>query len=378
MLTFDALRDLADRHGTPLLVLERSVLVERLHLFRSLLPGVEPHYAIKACPHPEVVRTLYAAGAHFDIATSGEIALLRECRVPPSLAIHTHPIKRDVDIRAALRFGCTTFVVDNAVEIEKFSRYRERVGLILRVRTENPHTRVDLSRKFGCAPEDAASLIQFAAARGVHIKGLSFHIGSQTGDPAPHAQAVQMLAETLEACRGVTGARLTLLDIGGGFPVAEGAKTEDPLPAYCQPLAEVLATLPSRVRVVAEPGRTLVAPAMTSLNTVVGVAERGDQPWYYLDDGVYGAFSGRVFDHGHFLLEPLDLVVEAASDRCGQQRSAVVAGPTCDSIDVVSESALLPALAIGDRLVTRNIGAYSWATATEFNSIPKPPVIVVD
>lgn len=377
MLSNDTLRDLADRHGTPLLVLERSALVERLNLFRTLLPGVEPHYAIKACPHPEVVRTLYAAGAHFDIATSGEIALLRECRVPPSLAIHTHPIKRDVDIRAALRFGCTTFVVDNAIEIEKFSRYRERVGLILRVRTENPHTRVDLSRKFGCAPDDAAGLIQFAAARGVHVKGLSFHIGSQTGDPAPHAQAVKMLAETLEACRGVTGARLTLLDIGGGFPVAEGAKTDDPLPAYCAPLAEVLAELPPRIRVIAEPGRTLVAPAMTSLNAVVGVAARGGQPWYYLDDGVYGAFSGRVFDHGHFLLEPLD-PCPAAADTGSAPQTAIVAGPTCDSIDVVSESAALPPLSIGDRLVTRNIGAYSWATATEFNSIPKPPVVVVD
>lgn len=374
MLSNDTLRDLADRHGTPLLVLERGALAERLRLFRACLPGVEPHYAIKACPHPEVVRTLYAAGANFDIATSGEITLARSCGIPPALVIHTHPIKRDVDIRAALRFGCTTFVVDNAQEIEKFSRYRERVGLLLRVRTENPHTRVDLSRKFGCPAEQVMDLVRYAAARGVHIKGLSFHIGSQTGDPTPHADAIRTLGRTLDACRGVTDARLTTLDIGGGFPVLEGAESADPLPAYCAPLREALGELPPRIKVIAEPGRTLVAPAMTSVNSVVGVALRNGQPWYYLDDGVYGAFSGKVFDHGHFLLSPL----EQAALGARPVHTSVVAGPTCDSIDVVNDRAELPELALGERLVTRNIGAYSWATATEFNSIPKPQVLVVD
>ena len=365
---------IADEHGTPVLILERAVLEQRLALFKRLLPRVSPHYAVKACPHPEVVRTRHGAGAAFDIATSGEIDILRGCRVPPSATIHTHPIKRDVDIRAALRYGCTTFVVDNASEIDKFARYRERVGLLLRIRIDNERARIDLSRKFGCAPDAVPELIAYAASRQVHVKGLSFHVGSGNADPAAHVHAVRTLAATLEDCRGVTGARLTVLDIGGGFPVSHSLGAEDPLAAYCAPLAGVIAELPSRISVVAEPGRALVAPAMSSVNTVVGKAVRGGTPWYYLDDGVYGAFSGRVFDHAEFELLPLG---EAA--RPGAAASpAVIAGPTCDSIDVVSDACPLPELEIGDRLLTRMIGAYSWATATEFNSIPRPKVVVID
>jgi len=374
VLTADELAALAETHGTPLLVLERGVLAERLALFRRLLPRVKPHYAVKACPHPDVVRTLYEAGASFDIATSGEIDILKACRVPSSSVIHTHPIKRDVDIRAALRYGCTTFVVDNASEIDKFARYRERVGLLLRIRIDNARAKVDLSRKFGCSPDDAPELIAHAVARDVHVKGLSFHVGSANADPSAHVLAVSTLAATLQDCRGVTGARLTVLDIGGGFPVSHSVDASDPMVQYCAPLNEAIERLPERIRVIAEPGRALVAPAMSSINTIVGKAVRGGTPWYYLDDGVYGAFSGRVFDHAEFELTP----VGAQADRPAVEPSAVIAGPTCDSIDVVNDAAPLPDLDIGDRLLTRMIGAYSWATATEFNSIPKPRVLVVD
>jgi ornithine decarboxylase len=109
---------------------------------------------------------------------------------------------------------------------------------------------------------------------------------------------------------------------------------------------------------------------MISVNTVIGRARRGDSIWYYLDDGVYGAYSGQIYDHARY---PLTVF----GDGCALQRS-VLAGPTCDSIDVIAEDALLPELEIGDLVVARQMGAYTLASASEFNSIPRPRVIALN
>ena len=178
----DYYRQLIARHGAPLLLLDCDQLVAQYHQLEQALPGVELYYAIKSLPHPAAIRTLIGLGAGFDIASTGEIELLREQRTLPRSTIHTHPIKRDTDIRDALRFGCTTFVVDNIYELEKFVAYRHRIGLLLRVSFPNPDAPVDLSRKFGCRPDEVEILIQKAVQMGLHIKGLSFHAGSQCPD----------------------------------------------------------------------------------------------------------------------------------------------------------------------------------------------------
>jgi len=145
--------------------------------------------------------------------------MLREEGVNPRHTIHTHPIKRDRDIRDALRYGCTTFVVDNIWEIEKFVEYRHRVGLLLRVSFPNANTKIDLSRKFGCAENEAMLLIQKAQSLGLHVKGLSFHAGSQCPDARNHVRAIQRCASLIEEVYETTGKLLSVLDIGGGFPV---------------------------------------------------------------------------------------------------------------------------------------------------------------
>ena len=124
---------IAEQHGTPLLVLDCDQLVKQFKALSNALPRVELYYAIKSLPHPAAIQTLHELGANFDIATSGEIELLREQGARARKTIHTHPIKRDKDIRDALRFGCTTFVIDNIYELEKFIGYRHRVGLLVRV-----------------------------------------------------------------------------------------------------------------------------------------------------------------------------------------------------------------------------------------------------
>lgn len=362
-------QDLLQQHGAPLLVLDCAQLVKQYEDLSSALPGVELFYAIKSLPHAAVIQTLKMLGSGFDIATSGEIEMLREEGVNPRHTLHTHPIKRDRDIRDALRYGCTTFVVDNIWEIEKFVEYRHRVGLLLRVSFPNANTKIDLSRKFGCAENEVMLLIQKAQSLGLHVKGLSFHAGSQCPDARNHVRAIQRCTTLIEEVYETTGKLLSVLDIGGGFPASYMQSVED-IHSFCAPIREELRKLPDHVRVIAEPGRFLSAPTMKAVSTVMGKAKRGDSTWYYLDDGVYGSYSGQIFDHVEYPLSIFSDVEET--------ERAVLSGPTCDSIDVIAEGVEIPPLSIGDIVVGHQMGAYTAASSTHFNLFDKAQIVAIN
>ncbi len=355
-------------HGSPLLVLDCDQIRRQYRKLVQALPGVALYYAIKAQPHRAVVATLAEEGCGFDIATNGEIDLLESLSVDPRRTIHTHPIKRDVDIRTALRYGCTTFVVDNIDELHKFVPYRHRVALLVRVSFPNPTARVDLSRKFGCAIAELDNLLAAADALQIHVKGLSFHVGSQVADPSAHVHAIQACARAMSRPRANAMAPMSVLDIGGGFPVSYDGSTDD-IEQFCAPLRAALAALPASIRVLAEPGRYIAAPAMTGVCSVIGRARRGAHMWYYLDDGVYNSFSGQIYDHTRYPL--------IAPDARGEPEPCVLAGPTCDSIDVIADDLELGRMAIGDLIVAPMMGAYTSASATRFNSLPEARIVAL-
>ena len=366
-------RSLIAEHGSPLLILDREVLRRRYRLLAAQLPGVSLYYAVKAFPHEAVVETLSEEGAHFDVASSGEIELLQsidgQSKVGGRRTIHTHPIKKDRDIREALRGGSTTFVVDNLDEMKKLRPYKQRIGLLLRVSFRSPTARVDLSRKFGCLPGQVADLVAEARKMGVHVRGLSFHVGSQSLSPDAHVEAVQRCGELIREVEQVENRPMDVLDIGGGFPVDYARQGFDP-EAYFRPIREALQqSVPEHIRIIAEPGRFLVAPAVTGLSTVTGKARRGDYDWYYLDDGIYGSYSGQLFDHTEY---PLEIFRELRDET-----PAILAGPTCDSIDIIAEDIMLPPLQEGDMVVGHMMGAYTNATATRFNSLAGAKIVVV-
>jgi ornithine decarboxylase len=184
-----------------------------------------------------------------------------------------------------------------------------------------------------------------------------------------HVEAVQACARLITAARREKLGIFDTLDIGGGFPI-DYTKPMADIHAFCAPLRAAIARLPKRLRVIAEPGRFIAGPAAIGVATVMGRARREGHWWYYLDDGLYGSYSGQLFDHARYPVEPL---------RDSPERfSAVLAGPTCDSIDVIAENMMLPLLKVGDLLVGRSMGAYTWASATEFNFFPKPTVVSVN
>lgn len=361
--------DLVEKHGSPLLVVYRAKLLAQLQGLRSYLPGVIQYYAIKAFPHVDVLQILADAGANFDVASSGAIDMLQKLNISGRRTIHTHPIKKDHEIKAALRGGSTTFVIDNIEELHKLLPYRQRIGLLLRVSFRSDTAKVDLSRKFGCAPDQVLDIVEQASAMDVHIRGLSFHVGSQSLTPDSHVAAIQRCAELINEIEMLTDRPLNILDIGGGFPIDYSGDGID-YDAYFKPIRQALeTTVPEHIDVIAEPGRFLVAPAVISIESVPGKARRGDYQWYYLDDGVYGSYSGQLFDHAVYPLQVLN--------DTGIRESSILAGPTCDSIDVIAEDILLPELNEGDLVIGHMMGAYTYATATRFNSLSGTRIIIV-
>ncbi|ASP38434.1 ornithine decarboxylase [Bacterioplanes sanyensis] len=355
--------------GAPLLLLDCDAIRQQYRALQQALPTVTLHFALKPLPHPAVVRTLMAEGACFDLATTGEVELVQQLGVEPERTIHTHPIKRDSDIREALAYGTRVFVVDNLNELEKFRRYCDEVELLVRLSFRNSEAFADLSKKFGCSIEQAMMIITMAKEWNIRIKGLSFHVGSQTANPQKYVDAIHACAALMQQVVEAGLPALSTLDIGGGFPVSYNSKVM-PIELFCQPINAALKTLPETMQVLAEPGRFIVAPAMTSIASVMGSAERDGQIWYYLDDGIYGSFIGLIFDDAKYPLHTLK--------HSSEYFASVLSGPTCDSIDVIAENILLPRLDNGDLVIAKMMGAYTSATATDFNFFKRAHTVVLN
>jgi ornithine decarboxylase len=364
----EAIQHLVARYGSPLLIIDAERVRQQYRRLAAALPGVDLHYALKPLPHSSLITTLNAEGAYFDLATNGEVDLVRRLGIAAERCIHTHPIKRDSDIRTALSYGVKRFVVDNPDELRKFTKYRGRTSLLIRISFRSPGAPVDLSRKFGCDPEAVADLLRLAAELRLEVDGLSFHTGSQNPEPGMIVKAIGVCSDLIRHALNA-GHAANMLDIGGGFPV-DYVKPSMVIEEFCTPIVAALKSLPAGVRVIAEPGRYISAPAAIGVSSVMGRALRDGRWWYYLDDGLYGSYSGQMYDHA---LYPVGALKPE-----GESFPSVLAGPTCDSIDVIREKLDLPKLDMGDLVVGRMMGAYTWASASEFNFFPRATVLALD
>lgn len=373
LICSDVARAAVALHGTPVLLLDPETVRRQYRRLSRALPFVRFHYAVKALAHETVIAALADEGCGFDVATGEELALLGG--VQPERIIHTHPIKKASEIAEALAAGIRTFVVDNEVELDKFAGAPDDVRLLIRLAYRSPHAKSDLSSKFGVGPFEAERLVRHAIGRGIRIGGFSFHVGSQLDDPPRFAAAIDETLALIAHLEATLGVRFETVDIGGGFPVGYDSSVTslEDLAAVIRPALE---RRPAHVSVIAEPGRVMVAESMTLVASVVGIAERGDGRWYYLDDGLYGAYSNVLTEDVHPLIFAERELAGRDSDQASH-RWATLAGPTCDSTDVIAHEALLPQLDVGDLIVSPVMGAYTVVTATRFNGRSVTPIVVV-
>ena len=352
--------------ATPALVFDPEICRRQWVDLGAALPNVRLFYAVKSNPYSGLLQTIAEAAGSFDVASSAEIRMLEHEGIHASRMIHTHPIKTDAEIEKAIAAGVMTFVVDNVDELWKLIPYRHMIRVMLRLSFIAPDAPIDLSRKFGASQKDALSILGVANDSGIRVDGLCFHVGSQAATANTHAEA---LTVSLNLCSKIEREGLpaiTRIDIGGGFPAHYTGEPVN-LMAFCRPIREVLTKVPSHIEIMAEPGRAISAPTMALVCKVVGRAKRRDGWWFYLDDGVYGAQSGRLFDGMQYRMSVFTSTEELAP--------CVFAGPTCDSIDELGRYPEFPVLNMNDVVVFHEMGAYSLASATQFNGIAPPAVV---
>jgi len=371
------LKQLAKKHGTPLFIVDHDELRRNYAEFRRFLPRVQAYYAVKANPLPEILKTFYAMGGSFDVASIGEFRLVYDnIRDLPAKErqdyiwdkiIYANPIKDNATLEELDPYK-PLVTYDNLEEIRKIRKYAPHAGLALRIRVPNTGSMVELSSKFGAAPGEAADLIAAAFDAGLIVEGLCFHVGSQCTNFDNYVQALTMSASVLEEASG-RGYPLKLLDIGGGFPApydGSGKRFRE-LAGILN--AEFRRLFPRELEILAEPGRFLVATAATLVAQVIGKADRDGKRCYYLNDGIYHTFSGVLFDHCQYRIK---------SFKKGPTQLSAVFGPTCDALDTISQAEPLPDLQLGDLVYSENIGAYSHASSTYFNGFPPANVVHVN
>jgi len=359
---------LATKPATPCLVVDVDVVEANYHALRGALPEATVYYAVKANPAPALLARLVGLGSRFDTASLPEIDLCLALGADPAHLSFGNTIKKARDIAAAHERGISLFAFDAEAELRKIAANAPGARVFCRILTDNAGAEWPLSRKFGCSPAMARDLMRLAADLGLDPVGLSFHVGSQQTDPAQYDHALAVVADLFRGLRA-DGLSPSLVNLGGGLPARYGRPVPD-VGIYADGIRAAIARLfegdlPS---LIIEPGRGMVGNAGVLETEVVLVSRKDaaeDRRWVYLDAG---RFNGLAETEGEAIRYPI------ATDRDGdgaETGSVVLAGPTCDSVDVLYDKAdvRLPlSLQAGDRLRLLSTGAYTTTyAAVAFN-----------
>lgn len=355
--------------ATPCIVMDLTSVRARYRRFQERFPTARIYYAVKANPDPQVLAALAGSGACFDVASMGEITRCLGLGIAPERLSFGNTIKRDTDVAAAAVAGVGLFAFDSAGELEKLARAAPGATVFCRLLVRNTGAAWPLSRKFGCSGALAADLLLQARSLGLRPAGVSFHVGSQQTEPGSWADAIGRAARVFQACAR-QGLDLTLLNLGGGFP-ARYATRVPPLEDYGDAVDNALRRHfgAARPQLIVEPGRGLVADAGLLRTTVLLVARksrRSSERWVFLDSGRYNGLMETTGERIRYRLR-----FRGASGPCDP---AVLAGPTCDSADVIyaQHRCLLPRnIAPGAQIDFLSAGAYTGSYASvDFNGFP--------
>jgi ornithine decarboxylase len=324
-------------------------------------------YAVKANPHPVALKNLWAGGIrHFDTASLGEIEAVKSL-LPDAICHFMAPVRLPGQAKAAFeKYGVTDFVIDSASELDKLLAETgdpKKLRIFVRLVASLGGALLEMSSKYGCAPEEAAKLLKRVRASGA-APCLTFHVGSQCLSPFSYAQAIEIAQQTVR----MANIEIAALDIGGGFPTAYEGQEPPPYHWFFDMIKEALANLNMpNLHVMGEPGRALCAQGL-SLVTQVQM-RRGDR--LYLNDGIYGSFDEQRFSSFDENYPPTGITLGAAGKAkalTGAKRPFRAYGPTCDSADVLPRPVMLPdQIAAGDFVMFDAMGAYTVSSRSAFN-----------
>lgn len=348
--------------ATPFLFVDLDIVDGNFHALRRTMPTSDVFYAVKANPAPEVVARLVSLGSCFDVASPAEIDLVMDAGAKPEHVSFGNTIKKEVDIAYAYRRGVRLYALDSEAELVKIARAAPGSRVFCRLLTTGEGADWPLSRKFGCELDVAFDLLRKAKRLGLVPYGVSFHVGSQQTRTDQWDAALDKAAALFTALKKM-GISLEMVNIGGGLP-ARYRDAVAPVESYAEAISDAMerhfgAALP---RIIIEPGRSLVGDAGVIDAEVVLISKKSyseDVRWVYLD---IGKFSGLAETHD----EAIKYRIEAVN-RKGKTGPVILAGPSCDSVDILYEKfkyELPLSLQIGDRLRIHSTGAYTASYAS--------------
>ena len=375
---FERLKEFSKDKETPFVVVLLKTVARKYDELRAAMPYAKIYYAIKANPHEEVLKLLIERGSCFDIASIYELDLMLELGAAPDRLSYGNTIKKARDIRYAYEKGVRLFASDSESDVRKLAANAPGSDVFFRILSDGAGADWPLSRKFGAHPEVVFDNILLAREVGLRPRGISFHVGSQQNDVTQWRVALKTCHKIFEEAAD-KGIKLDLINMGGGLP----ARYVHPVEETCVYMAEITDYLREFFGVfdeefpdvIVEPGRYMAGDAGVLVSEVVMIAQKEHEgrPWLFLDIGKFGG-----------LIETIEESIRypVYTERKGEARDYVVAGPTCDSMDVLYETnpCRLPiSLEEGDRVYLFTTGAYTQTySAVFFNGFPPLKVYVMD
>jgi len=354
-------------------------LTQKVDLWKKHLPSVYPFYAVKCNPDPQILHHLYDAGIGFDCASKRELISVHEMgrqTQPANRIVYANPCKSEHDIQAAKNMGSPITVVDSVEEVEKLRNYTG--GALVRIAVDDTTSTMPFSAKFGATREGVSAIGKAAMTNGLLLRGISFHVGSGCYDNKAHGKAIEAAYSAILNLAQQGHTQANIIDIGGGYLDEDtdfSQKAEHIRDAMTHVSAQqhIQYGDDNPIHWIAEPGRFFATNACDFFVQVIG-KKRGANGWNYtIDDSLYGQFSSILFDHAS------PLWTRIHTDGAPRPSSpGILFGRTCDSVDVIAKSDHMEELVVGDWLWFSNMGAYTRATASEFNGFPRPEVFIDD
>ena len=368
--TFARMKAFADQHETPFVMIDKQTIADSYDQLVNCFPFAKVYYAVKANPATEITELLRDKGSNFDIASIYELDKVMKTGVTAERISYGNTIKKARDIRYFYEKGVRLFATDSEADLRNIAKAAPGAKVYVRILTDGSSSADwPLSRKFGCNPDMALDLLILAKQLGLVPYGISFHVGSQQRDIDVWDAAIAKVKVIFERLKDEDDITLQMINMGGGFPANYIARTNS-LETYAEEITRFLKEdfgddLPE---IILEPGRSLIANAGILVSEVVLVARKSRtavERWVYTD---VGKFSG--------LIETMDESIKFPiwTEKKGEMEEVVIAGPTCDSADIMYENykyGLPLNLAAEDRLYWLSTGAYTTSySAVEFNGFP--------
>jgi ornithine decarboxylase len=330
----------------PYCIVDTNRIQEAYSLWQEYLPEVKVFYAVKCNPNPKIIEYMSSLGISFDCASQKEIEIVLPFS---SNILFANPCKLTNHIEYARKHKIQTLVVDCECELLKIKQYYPTCELFIRLAVNNTNSKCELSDKFGASLQEIPRLIELAQELDLTITGFSFHVGSGCTVPSLYYDALVMCKQATDIATSYT-ITIQTIDIGGGFQESNFKE--------CAMEVRKGMQLFKTQHFISEVGRMLVESSHTLYMHVVCKKKKNDKYIYYVNDGLYGTFSCKLFDHATPLLKTYNT---------GPTYPSMIYGPTCDSLDKLEESIELPELNVGDVIYVENYGAYTTASASSFN-----------